>query len=169
MHHLPLPHPVQSLRIPNLAVGTCSLFPQGTGFTLTSSKGKCAVSNNVLTCASSVSTAATFTVSQHAFFLSSIRSSSNYLMLINHSGPARRWTSRIQRTHNLVRKQCAERGNSSLHLNHNPCYITDHSMGPFLIQESCMRQRGEATRSLILPADRLDAGRLDAECFGIDD
>ncbi|MCJ1342614.1 ribonuclease T2-like [Peltigera leucophlebia] len=45
--------------------GTCASFtatPSGTGFTLTSSKGKCAVSNNVLTCASSVSTAATFTL-----------------------------------------------------------------------------------------------------------
>ncbi|KAL8940242.1 MAG: hypothetical protein Q9211_002372 [Gyalolechia sp. 1 TL-2023] len=37
--------------------GTCATFtaaPSGSGFTLTSSKGKCAVSNNVLTCSSTI-------------------------------------------------------------------------------------------------------------------
>ncbi|MCJ1423103.1 ribonuclease T2-like [Sticta canariensis] len=45
--------------------GTCASFTAtaaGSGFTLTSSKGKCAVLNNVLTCASTVSTATVFTL-----------------------------------------------------------------------------------------------------------
>ncbi|KAL9579278.1 MAG: hypothetical protein Q9212_005201 [Teloschistes hypoglaucus] len=43
--------------------GTCAAFTataSGSGFTLTSSKGKCAVANNVLTCASTVTTATVF-------------------------------------------------------------------------------------------------------------
>lgn len=123
-------------------------FTIGAGFTLTSSKGKCAVSNDVLLCASSVSTAATFTVSHHPHFILFYPSFSSQT-LTDHSGPARRWTSRIQRTHNLVRKQCSERSNSGLYLHHNPCYIVDHPMGNFLIQVSCMMQRGEATWSLV--------------------
>ena len=46
--------------------GTCATFTAtlaGSGFTLTSSKGKCAVSNNVLTCGSSVTTPTVFTSS----------------------------------------------------------------------------------------------------------
>ncbi|KAL8765685.1 MAG: hypothetical protein Q9209_007323 [Squamulea sp. 1 TL-2023] len=44
--------------------GTCATFTaaaSGSGFTLTSSKGKCAVANNVLTCASSVTAPTVFT------------------------------------------------------------------------------------------------------------
>ncbi|KAL8670377.1 MAG: hypothetical protein Q9168_005082 [Polycauliona sp. 1 TL-2023] len=44
--------------------GTCAGFtatPSGDGFTLTSSKGKCAVTNRVLTCGANVTEAATFT------------------------------------------------------------------------------------------------------------
>ncbi|KAL8691731.1 MAG: hypothetical protein Q9224_004109, partial [Gallowayella concinna] len=44
--------------------GTCASFTaaaSGSGFTLTSSKGKCAVSNNVLTCGTSVTAATVFT------------------------------------------------------------------------------------------------------------
>jgi ribonuclease T2 len=37
------------------------LASAGTGFTLTSSKGKCAISNGAFTCASSVSTGTIFT------------------------------------------------------------------------------------------------------------
>lgn len=129
---------------PYLAVA-CTHFPLGTGFTLTSSKGKCTVSNNVLTCASSVSTAATFTVNHHTLSFSIHFSTQK---LTNHSALARRWTSRIQRTHGLVRKQCSERSNSGLHFHHIPCYIIDHSMDTFLIQVSWMRQRDEATCSL---------------------
>ncbi|KAK3901090.1 hypothetical protein C8A05DRAFT_35250 [Staphylotrichum tortipilum] len=43
--------------------GTCATFTataSGSGFTLTSSKGKCAISSNALTCASSVTTATVF-------------------------------------------------------------------------------------------------------------
>ncbi|KAL8638154.1 MAG: hypothetical protein Q9228_004663 [Teloschistes exilis] len=43
--------------------GTCATFTaaaSGSGFTLTSSKGKCAVANNVLTCASTVTAATVF-------------------------------------------------------------------------------------------------------------
>ncbi|KAK1751245.1 hypothetical protein QBC47DRAFT_351239 [Echria macrotheca] len=43
--------------------GTCATFtatPSGSGFTLSSSKGKCAISSNALTCSSSVSTATVF-------------------------------------------------------------------------------------------------------------
>ncbi|KAL8937640.1 MAG: hypothetical protein Q9216_004331 [Gyalolechia sp. 2 TL-2023] len=43
--------------------GTCATFTaaaSGTGFTLTSSKGKCAVSNNVLTCAASITAPTVF-------------------------------------------------------------------------------------------------------------
>ncbi|KAF2664436.1 ribonuclease M [Microthyrium microscopicum] len=46
--------------------GTCATFtatPSGSGFTLTSSKGKCAISSGALTCASSVTTATVFTSS----------------------------------------------------------------------------------------------------------
>ncbi|KAI4182293.1 MAG: hypothetical protein L6R41_006076 [Letrouitia leprolyta] len=44
--------------------GTCATFTaaaSGSGFTLTSSKGKCAVSNNVLTCAASITAPTVFT------------------------------------------------------------------------------------------------------------
>ena len=44
-------------------------IPAGSGFTLTSSKGKCAVLNNVLTCASTVSTATVFTVCSAPVFV----------------------------------------------------------------------------------------------------
>lgn len=124
----------------------CAHFPLETGFTLTSSKGKCTVSNNVLTCASSVSTAATFTVSHYTLSFSIPFSTSQ--KLTNHSDLARRWASRIQRTHGLVLNRCSERSNSGLHFHHIPCYIIDYSMGTFLIQVSCMRQRDEATCSL---------------------
>ena len=46
--------------------GTCAKFtatPSGNGFTLTSSKGKCAVQSSNLVCSSSVSTATIFTSS----------------------------------------------------------------------------------------------------------
>ncbi|KAI4089345.1 MAG: hypothetical protein LQ344_005477 [Seirophora lacunosa] len=45
--------------------GTCAGFtatPSGSGFTLTSSKGKCAVANDILTCAATVTDAAVFGV-----------------------------------------------------------------------------------------------------------
>ena len=47
-------------------MGTCAKFTatvSGTGFTLSTSKGKCAIQSNNLICASTVTTATVFTVS----------------------------------------------------------------------------------------------------------
>lgn len=71
------------LSVPDLVVA-CTHFPLGTGFTLTSSKGKCTVSNNVLTCASSVSTAAIFTVNHQTLIFSLLLSllTRNWLIIL---------------------------------------------------------------------------------------
>ena len=58
-HRSPRPHQVYHI-VELFSLQLTHLLP-GSGFTLTSSKGKCAVSNNVLTCSSSVTAATVFT------------------------------------------------------------------------------------------------------------
>ena len=76
-------------------LSTKQLTRAGSGFTLSSSKGNCAISNGALTCASSVSTATIFTASSNnvaysgstAFYASSIPSGSTQATVYTESKP----------------------------------------------------------------------------------